>query len=110
MVVLINDKTTYLFKVYKGLRQGCALSPLLFILVMDAISRNIIAMKEYGQITGCKTSRNYEMTHLMFVDDVLCVGANEITQWETFHKIFDKFGKAFGLIINSSKTELITND
>lgn len=86
------------------------MSPLLFILVMDILNRSIMAIKESCQTIGSKISRNGEVTTFMFGDDVMCDGVTEITEWETFHKIFDKFGKASRLVINSSKPKLITND
>ena len=38
-VVIINGVPTDLFAAERGIRQGCALSPLIFILVMDGFSR-----------------------------------------------------------------------
>lgn len=63
MVVLINGEPTKFFKVHRGLREGCTLSPLLFILVMNTFNRGINAMKELAlsqavgslEITICPT-------------------------------------------------------
>jgi len=41
-VVLINGKPTNFFKIFRGLREGCPLSPLLFILIVEGLSRSII--------------------------------------------------------------------
>lgn len=75
---------------------------------MDSLSRGINTMK--GIITICKISRNYEVSHLLFINDVLCAGATEITEWEYFHHMSDIFGKESTLIISSSKTKLINYD
>lgn len=41
MVVIINGVASNFFRPGRGLRQGCALSPLLFILIMDILSSKI---------------------------------------------------------------------
>jgi len=41
--ILINGEARYLFKSGRGLRQGCPLSPLLFVFVMEGLS---ILLKE----------------------------------------------------------------
>jgi hypothetical protein len=38
-VVLVNEIPTDFFKCHRGLRQGCPLSPLLFLLVVEVFSR-----------------------------------------------------------------------
>lgn len=88
MAVLINGDLTNFLKMNKLLRQGCALSPLLFIFVMDTLSRGIISMKEVGVIKGCGISKSSRISHLMFVDDIMCAREAKITKWEAFHKIF----------------------
>jgi len=77
---------------------------------MDAFNRGINAMKESGLITGHGITRNCKVSHLMFIDDVLCARDAKISKWEYFHKMFDKFVNASGLINDTSKTKLITND
>lgn len=103
MAVLINGEPTQLFKIYTRLRQGCALSPLLFILVIDTLNRGINAMKEACAIKSFGISRNFHLTHLLFVDNILHAGALP----HSFYKIFEKFN---GLRINKDKTEIITDD
>jgi hypothetical protein len=69
--VLINGEPSPFFQRGKGLRQGCPLSPLLFILVMESLSILIRKEKEVGSLTGIKVSRITKILHLLFVDDVL---------------------------------------
>lgn len=69
--VLINGSPASFFKVTRGLHQGCPLSPLLFILVIEGLSHLIHQARDEGLIAGVKVSQNHHISHLLFVDDVL---------------------------------------
>ena len=70
-IVLINGSTSPFFTVGCGLRQGCPLSPLLFLVVAEGLSRFILAAKADGSFKGIPISEVLFITHLLFVDDVL---------------------------------------
>lgn len=69
--ILINGFPTIFFRVEKGLRQGCSLSPILFILAMDSLSLHIKRAVAAGKIGPLAISRGNLHTHNFFVDDVL---------------------------------------
>eukprot|EP00253_Pinus_taeda_P031947 PITA_31947 len=69
--VLINGSAFQLFHSERGLRQGCPLSPLLFLIVMDALSRLIDSAKGNGDYSGLRITDDCFLTHLLFVDDVM---------------------------------------
>lgn len=69
--VLINGSASPYFHSERGLRQGCPLSPLLFLLIMEGLSRLVLEEHRLGQIQRIKISNNCIQTHLLFVDDVL---------------------------------------
>eukprot|EP00253_Pinus_taeda_P006064 PITA_06064 len=48
--ILINGATTPFFKGQRGLRQGCPLSPLLFLLVAEGLSQLIQKAKREGKV------------------------------------------------------------
>jgi hypothetical protein len=65
-----------------GLRQGDLLSPLLFVVVMEALSRMLVAVLEQGSMPGFavgpKESEAIVVKHLLFADDTLIFcGAQE---------------------------------
>jgi hypothetical protein len=66
-VVLINGKPTNFFKSSRGLRQGCPLSPLLFILVIEGLSITIHVKVRDKKLEGVPVARGISITHLMFV-------------------------------------------
>lgn len=69
--VLINGSASYFFHVEQGLRQGCPLSPLLFMIIMEGLSRVIASTKHDEHFQGLKITNQCILTHLLFIDDVL---------------------------------------
>ena len=70
--VMINGRPSGKFKGFKGLRQGDPLSPFLFTLVADRLSRLMEKAMDTGFIRGCHVGReNVMISHLQFVDDTL---------------------------------------
>lgn len=69
--VLLNGAATLFFISERGLWQGCPLFPLLFLLIMEGLSRSINAAWNRGHIAGIKITENCILTHLLFIDDIL---------------------------------------
>jgi hypothetical protein len=86
-VVLINGETSPFFQSERGLRQGCPLSPLLFILVMESISLLLKKGQSEGSLTGVKVSRIVKILHLIFVDDILIMTKASLEEWMVIKSI-----------------------
>jgi hypothetical protein len=69
-LVLVNGSLNGFFSSTRGLRQGDPLSPLLFVFVMEALSRMITATVSGGLLDGFRVG-NASFSHLLFVDDTL---------------------------------------
>jgi hypothetical protein len=106
--VLINGSASNLFLSKRGLRQGFPLSPLLFLLVAKGLSRALEAAKSRGEFSGITTSPTLQISHLLFVDDVLIFCSGNRRDVETFMKILDLFWNATWMKINSRKSTLST--
>lgn len=102
--VLVNRQPSSFFKASRGLRQGCPLLPLVFLMVIKGLSRLILLAKAQGSITGIKTSRHFFITHLLFVDDVLIFGAGTLEEWSQYKTILDLFCLATSMSISISKS------
>jgi hypothetical protein len=103
-VVLINGETSQMFQSGRGLRQGCPLSPLLFILIMEGLSLLLKKGKGEGKLSSVKVSRLVKILHLFFVDDVLLMSKASPVEWLEIKNILSIFCRASGLMINWSKS------
>eukprot|EP00253_Pinus_taeda_P007836 PITA_07836 len=63
--VLINGAASPFFKGQRGLRQGCPLSPLLFLLVAEGLSRLIMEAKRTGLIKGFNRNECSQITAIL---------------------------------------------
>eukprot|EP00253_Pinus_taeda_P008941 PITA_08941 len=105
--VLINGAASSFFKGQRGLRQGCPLSPLLFLLVAEGLSRLISEAKRTGMIKGLEVAANLFITHLLFVDDILLFTNGNLDEVKELKAILDLFMKATGMQINIRKSQCI---
>jgi hypothetical protein len=64
-VVLINGRPSSFFKSSRGLRQGCPLSPLLFLLIVEGLSRVIQSQVREKNLEGVTVARGLRITHLL---------------------------------------------
>lgn len=104
--VLINGSTSHFFHAERGLRQGCPLSPLLFLIVMEALSKLLTATKREGLLHGLHLNALCHLTHLLFVDDVLIFLDGSQRDSSTFPDILKLFAKATGMETNHSKSTI----
>lgn len=69
---MLNGSPHDFFKPTRGLRHGDPLSPFLFILGSEVLSRLLIQAGASGSIHGVKVLRDAPpITHLLFVDDLM---------------------------------------
>ena len=109
-VVLVNGIPSKFFLASRGIKQGCPLSPLLFILIIESLSMLIHDAQQRGVITGVKITSSLFLTHLLFVDDVLLFGEATVDEWQQYKQLLDLFYSATGMQINEKKSILLFND
>eukprot|EP00253_Pinus_taeda_P033507 PITA_33507 len=102
--VLINGPASHFFHSERGLRQGFPLSPLLFLLIMEGLSRLIISAKREGSLSGLRITDECYLTHLLFVDDVLILLDGSIRDSLAFSRILQLFMKATCMMVNQQKS------
>jgi hypothetical protein len=60
--------------------------------VAEGLSRALISAKNSGDFKGIKTSPNFRITHLLFVDDVLIFCSGRPRDVETLEEILQLLG------------------
>jgi hypothetical protein len=109
--ILINGSPSGFFGSSRGIRQGDPLSPLLFVVVMEALSRMLSSSVERGLLSGFSVgSRNNEaliISHLLFADDTLILCEPNVTHFRDLRCLFLCFEAVSGLKINLSKSEIV---
>ena len=109
--VLINGSLAGFFSSSRGLRQGDLLSPLLFLLVMEVLSRLLRRTKEDDFLRGFQASPNAQeglhISHLLFADDTIlfCDASREQLLYIRMVLIF--FEAITGLKVNVGKSEIV---
>uniref|UniRef100_A0A8C5CRJ5 Reverse transcriptase domain-containing protein n=1 Tax=Gadus morhua TaxID=8049 RepID=A0A8C5CRJ5_GADMO len=88
------------FSVGAGLRQGCALSPILFVIYMDRISRRSRG-GEGLQFGGLRISS------LLFADDVVLIGSSACDLQHSLDRLAAEC-EAAGMRISTAKSEAMT--
>jgi len=108
-IVLVNGYPTYFFRGEWGLRQGCPLSPLRFLLVIEGLSLLIKITKHEGRLSSLKIATYAIISHLLFVDDVLLIGKGTMEEWVVLKDILDLFCRASCMEISSKKSNFHYN-
>ena len=85
----------------RGLRQGCILSPLLFILFINDIQDHFSKVNGHEMFIN-----NISITHLLFADD-LVIFSQSVIGLQRFLNTIEQYCKVFKLNINLSKTFIV---
>ncbi|PKU66819.1 Putative ribonuclease H protein [Dendrobium catenatum] len=103
--IIINVNNSKWINAHSGFRQGCPLSPYLFILCSQLLSNS---MEQRGQSLGIHISpRGPKITHLLYVDDVLIFSLASTTLAKSMKNIVEDFYKWTGQIVNFSKSQVM---
>lgn len=103
--LLWNGFQTETFTPTRGLRQGDPLSPYLFVIIMETISRAI--QKEVDDTTWTLVSFSAgapPISHLIFADDLLLFSAANDSNASCISNVLHNFARAFGLRCNLTKS------
>lgn len=103
----INGMPGLSFKGNRGLKQGDPLSPLLFVISMEYLTRlykQAASQKGFKFHPHCK---DLKMTHLMFADDLIVFSKADPTTIRFLMEAFHHFSACTGLKANEAKSQVV---
>ena len=101
---MVNGFFTELFSLSSGVRQGCPLSPFLFIIVIEVLNR---AISSDPLASGIKISVLIELRILLFADDIALIASS----WQSHLcqlEILDLYERATAAKVNPKKSSLLS--
>ena len=98
--ILNNGWSSAFFKLGRGVRQGCPLSPYLFILCAEILAETIRKNENYKGITINEQSIKISQ----YADDTTLILDGSIVSFSTSLQILDLFSEIYGLRLNNRKT------
>ncbi|RVW16209.1 Transposon TX1 uncharacterized 149 kDa protein [Vitis vinifera] len=105
--ILVNGSAKGWVKASRGLRQGDPLSPFLFTLVADVLSRMLMRAEERNMLEGFRVGRNRtRVSHLQFADDAIFFSNSREEELQTLKSLLLVFGHIFGLKVNLNKSSI----
>jgi hypothetical protein len=104
--VLVNGKLAGFFPCTRGVRQGDPLSPLLFCIAGDVLSRSILKASTEGKLTPMSLCRNVQVpTHVLYADDIMIFCKGSKSNIRNLMHIFHLYGEVSGQVINKQKSK-----
>jgi len=106
---LVNDRPTNFFQAQRGIRQGCPLSPFLYIIMADSLNRKLIVERIAGNIPGLKPSNGAEpINHVLFTDNSLLLEGASIRIAKAFELVLINYCRSSGALVNERKSEVFS--
>ncbi|KAI0488426.1 hypothetical protein KFK09_028257 [Dendrobium nobile] len=103
--IIINVKKSNWICAKSGFRQGCPLSPYLFILCSQLLSNSL---EQRGKDLGiCISPRGPKISHLLYADDVLILAHVSIILAKKVKKIVEEFCNWTGQRANVNKSQIL---
>lgn len=107
VTIQINGQGDGFISPIMGLQQGCPLSPYLFILLMEFLTKHIQLAMQAHSLTELKLAKTTPiLTSLMYTDDLMLMGKATEREIGEFTRIMGEFAKVYGLSINPIKSKV----
>ena len=104
--IIINQRIVPGFKVKRGVKQGDALSCILFIMCMEPLIRNIENNRNIGSINSVQINSALPNVYA-YADDINVVTNNDAASVQEVFKEYERLTKLSGLELNADKTEIM---
>lgn len=103
--ISINGKASGYFGCKRGVRQGDPISPMLFCLAEEVLSRAVSKLVNDGRLSLMTGPRGVSvLSHVMYADNVMIFCRGSKRNLKTLLSLFHKYGAISGQIINHAKS------
>jgi hypothetical protein len=107
--ISINGKAHGYFNCNRGVRQGDPLSPLLFCLAEEVMSRSISRLMSQGTLNQIKGTRNVRVpSHSFYADDLMIFCKGSLNGLRYLKELFNLYAIESGQVINNSKSTIFS--
>ena len=104
---LINGRPSDFFQTTRGLRQGCPLSPFLYIIMAETLRRALENQRKERNITRIRIEKGVKtINHSFFADETLLLGVVSTIITRRFKKVLDDFLQVSGGLSNNTKSRI----
>ncbi|KAH0773268.1 hypothetical protein KY290_010405 [Solanum tuberosum] len=104
--IKVNGENYGYFKGKRGLRQGDPMSSLLFVLVMEYLSR---ALQKVGELPDFKFHPmccGTKLNHLIFADDLMLFCKGDLKSIRRMIEVLNHFSRVTGIVANLDKSKI----
>lgn len=92
---MINGRPSDFFQSSWGIRKGCPLSPLIYIIMVDSLSRNLDKRRQDRLLTGLTISPEVKgINHSLFADDIIVMGGASCIIARRIKTVLNRFMEA----------------
>ena len=98
------------FKGARGVRQGDPLSPYLFVIAMDILSKLLDIAAAHGVYDYHPKCKRIKLTHLCFADDLMIFTKGNVESIVGIQNVLKLFYTFSGLQLNNEKSEIFSSE
>lgn len=107
--VSVNGSLEGFFTSAKGIKQGCSLSPYLYVILNNVLSKILNGADEARVFAYHPQCQGLKLTHLSFADNILVFTVGTAESFLGVLDIMNKFAKPSGLHINVAKSSIFAS-
>lgn len=104
--VKVNEKGSGYFQGQRGLRQGAPMSPLLFVLVMDYLTRGLGKMSELPDFHFHPMCKATKLAYLIFGDDLMLFCKGDVASINRMMEVLNHLSAISGFLDNLDKSNI----
>ncbi|XP_048592235.1 uncharacterized protein LOC125576362 [Brassica napus] len=104
--ISVNGSLEGFFTSARGIRQGCSLSPYLYVILSNVLSKLLNKAAAAGEFQYHPHCQGVELTHLSFADDIVVFTDGSVDSLRGVMEVMSDFAAMSGLHINASKSTI----